>query len=285
MDSLEARDVLPLTDVEIQTLYQEAIQKFPNLAPEPVAVSSSWTWRAADGVLYLLVARLLMVDAGTTLAVAFLIAACIVFMTFAGAKCVGLFSLFGPAIAEVDKLKKIDTNDRGVLGAVVRLLAHEPESHFSNVSGKIRVNRNLIATSLESLGKLIDELVVEGASGEDTLSILRKSRLDQAERSRAKLTELDEHLASQLKDAEFAIAPIREMKRHFNKMLQISDDLSKIQAAHGLIDDTENNLIENRQEIQLLRIASMQALGSLKSIEVDIKSKELAEDEVLQLRN
>lgn len=284
MDSLEARDVLPLTDAEIQILYQEAIQKFPNLVPEPVTVSSSWTWRLADGVFYLLIARLLMVDASTTFAVAFLIAASIVFVTFAGAKWVGLFSYFGPAIAEAGKLKKVDTNDRGVLGAVVRLLAYEPESHFSNVSGKIRANRNLIATSLESLGKLIDELVVEGASGEDTLSILRKSRLNQAERSRAKLTKLDEHLASQLKDAEFAIAPIREMERHFNKMLQISDDLSKIQAAHGLIDETENNIGENRHEIQLLRAASTRALGSLRSIAQDVKSRELAEDEVLHLR-
>lgn len=285
MDDLDARNVLPLTDGEIKTLNEKALEQFPDLTPKEDTEPASPFWFLLDWLFYVLFIWCVFKDSRIVFLLSMLAGIAVIALAMAGASWVGLASALYPAVSRHSGLRTVDTNDRHVLSAVVRVLTQEPENHFSNVSAKIRLNRNRIASSLESLQKLIDELTVEGAERSDALTILRRSRLEQAERSQEKLERLDGHLAIQLRDAESAIMPIREIGRHFQKMLQISDDLTKIQAAHGLIDETENNLIENRQEIQLLRIASMQALGSLKSIELDIKSKELAEDEVLQLRN
>lgn len=285
MDSLDARNVLPLTDEEIKTLYERALEQFPDLTPKEDTEPASLIMFLLDWVFYALFIGVVIRDARVVPLLSILAGIVVVALSMAGAKWAGLASALYPVFDRRYKSRTIDTNDRSVLSAVVRVFTHEPESHFATLSNKIRVNRNRIAVSLEGLAKLIDELVIEGTEEGDDLSILRRSRLEQAERSRAKLNELNYRLASQLIEAKTAIAPLRDMERHFHKMLQISDDLTKIQAAHGLIDETQSNLIENRQEVQLLRVISQNALGSLKSIELDVKSRELAEGEVLQLRS
>lgn len=285
MESLEPRNALPLTDEEIRDLYIQGVEHSPLLHPTAGRKSpAGWLPRFADWLLYSAISVIAFPFPEVATLLVLMMAAAVVSFSVAGAKYVGLFSYFASESDVARDLPAINVNSPHVLTVVVKHLTRQPIAQYQQVEHNIRVNRTQIATSIQTLSGLIDELFVEGATGDDALSLLRKSRLDQAERSKRKLEELDVHLAAQLKDAEAAVAPIREMERHFHKMLQISDDLSKIQSAHGLIEDTEANIADNRLQIQLLRSISEKAMGSLNSIEQDVKARELAEDEVLGLR-
>ncbi len=283
VESLEPRNALPLTDEEIRELYIRGVEILPQVPANDAGPSAANWPRLVDWALFSLVSATLLPVSMKVMAV-MLVTIIIIAASVQGAKYVGPFSRLWLEGQRMKNLPPINVNDSHVLSVVVKYLTRQPIAQFQQVEHNIRVNRTQIATSIQTLSGLIDELFVEGATGDDTLSLLRKSRLDQAERSKRKLEELDIHLAAQLKDAEAAVAPIREMERHFHKMLQISDDLSKIQTAHGLIEDTEANIAENRLQIQLLRSISQKAMGSLHSIEQDVKARELAENEVLGLR-
>lgn len=283
MESLEPRSLLPLPEQEIRQLYVQAIKASPHLVPSQVSPKPSTVSYLLDWCLYVSIAALLA-PFEIRFAIALVVTVVFAFVATGSREAAGIVSKFWPNFGQVRHEPIPDLESREVLEIVVRYLTDAPLRQYKQIEHRVRTNRIHISDSLQALSSLIDELFVEGTSSEDTLGLLRRSRLDQAQRSKAKLEELDTHLAVQLKEAEATVAPIREVERHFYKMLQISDDLSKIQSAHGLIDDTEASIADNRIQIRLLKSLSQNAVESLQNIEQEVKARELAENEVMSLR-
>lgn len=281
---MEPRGLLPLTDDELKHLYQKALAAVPDETVVQSKRSAGLICRLLDGLVYVAICMTFF-PLHIRLMWSLLLFLGAIVSSFVGPKFIGLFSFFDYESSKRPVVKDpTDLSDPKVMKVVVQYLTREPLSQYRAIEHKVRVNRVKIAESISSLGKLIDELVVESGAGDQTLEILRKSRLEQAQRSRAKLEVLDTHLATQLREADLAVAPIREIEAQLSKALQVSEDISKIHAAHGLIEDTEANIEDNRLQIQVLRSITERVAGSLRSIELDVKARELAEDEVLKLQ-
>jgi hypothetical protein len=98
-----------------------------------------------------------------------------------------------------------------------------------------------------------------------------------------RLRQVEENLASQDEEAELAIQPILRMRDQFERYRQLSQSLSRIQAAHDLASTGEDKVRDNRLELRALYASSMSAQARLAEIQSIMDSTELAREEVRQL--
>jgi hypothetical protein len=196
---------------------------------------------------------------------------------------VGYFMQRQPARTE-PPLVKIDPSSPAVLSIVIDYISETPINRSKALKSAIEGNRAQLKRTLSELPQLVDsfEREIRVAESDDLLLILQ-SRRDAAKEALSRLRKVDENLESQYKEAELAVQPLVKMRSQFERYRQLSQSLSRIQAAHDLAVTGEDQVRDNRLELRALYASSVTAQARLAEIQSLMDATELAREEVRQL--
>ncbi|HEY0868419.1 MAG TPA: hypothetical protein VGE01_13620 [Fimbriimonas sp.] len=176
---------------------------------------------------------------------------------------------------------KIDPSDPKVLAAVVDYVAREPLREEEALQKSIASSVESLQHSLDELPLLEEELSREAAASEDpAIRTLIESRLDAARGTQRRLEELYREFLRQAEEARLAVEPIRKLCARFDYLQRVGSSLARIQAAHGLAEEGEQSIEENRLQLKMLWATSQRATARLHEIESIVKAHESAKAEL-----
>jgi hypothetical protein len=178
----------------------------------------------------------------------------------------------------------IDPNSPAVLATVIEYISETPIARSEALRTEIKHHRAQLGYTLENLPALVEsfEREIRVAENEELLLILQ-SRRDAAKEALDRLRQVDENLESQYEEAELAVQPLLKMRNQFARYRELSESLSRIQAAYDLVAEGEEKVRDNRLELRALYASSMSAQAKLAEIQSMMDATELAREEVRQL--
>jgi hypothetical protein len=180
--------------------------------------------------------------------------------------------------------ESIDPYDAQVLREVVDFVAREPLRQAEALVQSIQSARDHLNDSLTELPELAADLRAEiRTSQDDGVRALLEAKHWTALETVERLRSLDREFVQQAHEAEEAVRPVRELLAKFDKVQRLSTSLARIQAAHGLIGDSEQKAEDHRLQLMLLRSASAAATARLREIQSVVEAQEKARDEVGRL--
>jgi hypothetical protein len=175
----------------------------------------------------------------------------------------------------------VDLTDEGVLRLVVRYLTEAPIRKAEQLCTQVEAQRYAIRDSLTEMRDVVSSIGSELESTEDSsVRLLLESKKETARRCIQKLRSLEAELARQGEQAIWAVRPLRELSEKFDRISRVSASLARIQQAHGLIEETEEAIGENRVQLHLLQSISLKAAARLREIEQMVNAHEAAKAEV-----
>ncbi len=299
--------VVPLSDAEIVELYEKSVAARDNSLREadpavsdPVVENEHWGFMYFLADIAIFASLVLYVTStfgrgSIPFSVAAMLCLCMIPIVFvllnlflpgrSGRFSIGPVGFFTrPVQVAARAPKKVDPNNPTVLATVIDYIGETPIVRSKALQREITTYRSQLKQTLEELPPLIEsfEREIRVAENEELLLILQ-TRRDAAQEALDRLRHVDENLASQHDEAEVAIQPILRMRDQFERYRQLSQSLSRIQAAHDLANTGEDKVRDNRLELRALYASAMSAQAKLAEIQSIMDATELAREEVRQL--
>jgi hypothetical protein len=287
---------VPLTDEEVGLVYAEAIRERLGESPPAAEVRVSSSTRDADTWLNGICAAMLWLAllnyqgpetaSSANIAFAAIVLTVLTILGAFGGPVIGLFSLADRASASFDWVTARHPSTPPVrvtpemLDVVVDHIARRPLGVSAELVERISLAREEVQRSTGLLPKLIQDLRAEEQDEDESVALLVRSKREAAERVLATLQQQDAALARQAEEAKEAVEPVRRIVEKFDRIQRLNLSLATIREAHGLVESTEEAILDHRQQLEMLRASSLKAIARLREIEGMLDARTAAQHEL-----